>query len=464
MKRIFILLPISLCLVIILPGCNTFDTLLPATASATPASQSPRSPTTTEASSPTAEVATQTAEPIACPSLDAQVRAEMDLIEEQVVALRGLQPDARVERLLLTPSQLRQRVIDDFLADYSEEEAQDDARVLVLLGLLDPEFDLWNFYADLFSEQIAGFYDDTEEQMAIICGAGFKGPERITYSHEYTHALQDQIYDLEGGLGYNDELCDEDSERCAAIQALIEGDASLLEEQWLQIYATEEDFNELIEFMGELDTPVYDTAPRFIRQDFLFPYIAGRMFVEAMFRDGGWAAVDEAYRNPPQSTEQILHPERYPRDVPVRLVLPDLVSVLGDGWREIERNTLGEWYTQLVLNEFLPKADAVRASAGWGGDTYLALYNDAAEQGILILVTQWDRVTDVFEFADAFSDYGDTRFGGRQQATPYTSTWEGEGFFIYFDHISNQSVWILAPDAETAEALRQALTFPVQTE
>jgi hypothetical protein len=384
----------------------------------------------------------------------------MDAIEDQVAILRGIQSLRPVERVLLTQTQLRQRVMDDFLADYSEEEALTDARVLALFGLLEPDFDLWNFYADLYTEQIAGFYDDDGEEMAIICGADFGGPERITFAHEFTHALQDQLYDLEEGLGYNDEQCEADSERCAGVQALVEGDASLLEEQWFRTYATEDDLTELMDFYATFESPVYDSAPRFIREDLLFPYLAGRTFVQTLYLEGGWAAVDQAYLNPPLSTEQILHPERYPSDAPVWLEVPDLATALGGGWREIDRNVLGEWYTQLTLNEFLPKSDAAGAAEGWAGDYYLALLDEDSNRTALVLVTQWDTIGDQHEFDSAFRSYADARFGERLSSSTYEARWLGSVGFTLFERVSNQTLWILAPDEQIGRALRQAVAFP----
>jgi len=310
----------------------------------------PVEPTTApvEEQEPSEDVAVES-----CPPMDAETRAEMDSIESQVITLRGLQATTTVARILLTQDQLRQRVVDEFLADYSEAEADDDVLVLSLFGLLPEDFDMWNFYADLLTEQIAGFYDDTTKEMAVICGSGFGAMERITYAHEFDHALQDQNYDLEEGLGYDDELCDLDSERCAGIQALIEGDATLLQEQWMGTYATQEDLLEAMDYINNLDTPVYDSAPRFLRQDFLFPYQAGENFVQTIFRNGGgsWAAVDAVYQNPPSSTEQILHPERYPNDDPVKLVVPDALGVLGSDWSMKTRsgNGIPNWCSTSIF-------------------------------------------------------------------------------------------------------------------
>jgi hypothetical protein len=392
--------------------------------------------------------------------LDTETIAQMDQIEGQVRSLRGLHQTRQVERELLTQGELRQRVMDDFLADFTQEEAFADARVLAMLGLLEPDFDLWNFYADLYTEQVAGFYDSEDEKMTVICGADFGGSERITFAHEYTHALQDQTYDLEDGLGYNDDLCEADSERCAAIQALIEGDAFLLQEQWLRIYATEEDRADLVEFYADYESPVFDSAPRFLREDLLFPYMAGLDFVQALYLEGGWAAVDAAYLNPPLSTEQILHHENYPADTPIWLEVPDLSAALGDDWREIDRGVLGELYTQLTLNEFLPKAVAVDAAEGWGGDYYVAFYNEEKGLDAFVLVSQWDTMPDVHEFDAAFRDYGDARFGKREVSSSYEASWLGEAGYVLFERVSNQTLWIFAPETEISQALRQALPFP----
>jgi hypothetical protein len=403
---------------------------------------------------------TETPIPIGASSLDPDTLAQMDEIESQVVELRGLRSTAPVARTLLTTGELRQRVLDDFLADYSEEEAQDDARVLALLGLLEPNFDLLGFYLDLFTEQIAGYYDDELKEMYIVQGEGFKGPERLTYAHEFVHALQDQTYDLQDGLGFTDEACEEDSERCAGVQALIEGDATLLEEQWLRNFATPQDYLEIVEFIGTFEMPIYDSAPEFMKEDFIFPYSYGLDFVREIHLNGGWAAVDKAYANPPISTEQILHPELYPDDQPIILEAPDLVPILGEGWREIEQDVLGEWYTRLTLDEYLDDDVAELAAAGWGGDYYVAFYHDEREQGAFILMTLWDYSRDAEEFYLAFEEYGELRFGNGNLSA-ITSTWNSSEGQSLIERWGNQSLWILAPDAETLAGLREAIEFPL---
>jgi hypothetical protein len=170
--------------------------------------------------------------------------------------------------------------------------------------------------------------------MFVVKGSGFTGVERDTYAHEFTHALQDQHFDFKGKLNYSEESCQEDSERCAAIQSLIEGDATLTEMTWLQTYATQQDIMDLQSFYQSYQSPVFDSAPAYMKLDFMFPYDQGYTFVQSLFGQGGYAAIDKAFTNQnPLSTEQILHPNRYPSDTPIPVDLPELANTLGSDWK-----------------------------------------------------------------------------------------------------------------------------------
>jgi hypothetical protein len=382
----------------------------------------------------------------------------MDEIQQQVIELRGLQPNRSVERSLLTPDELREKVVSDFLNDYSEEEASDDAIVMSAFDLLEPDFDLIDFYIELYSEQIAGFYDDDTEEMYVVRGSGFQGPQRLTYAHEYTHALQDQNYDIEKGLKYTDELCESDSEHCAAIQALLEGDASLLELMWFSVHATEEDQREIMDFYEQFKSPIYDSAPEFMKQDFLFPYQYGQEFVQDLYESGGWDAVDEAYVNPPISTEQVLHPERYPDDQPVNVSLPDFSEVFGQGWRELDRGVMGEWSTYLILGfgmdvkERLTEEAAKSATEGWGGDAYVVYYSDDGSTA-MVLNTIWDTVQEAEEFSNQFEIYAGERFGDPVVSQSGHLAWDSPEGYNEFYIEGAETTWILAPDSDTAAAI-----------
>lgn len=396
------------------------------------------------------------------PPLD--INAQMDLIESQVSKLRGLEAKSAVQRGFLTNEQLNQRVLNDFFKDFTNEDEINQVRVLSLFGLLDKNFNLKQFYIDLYSEQIAGFYDQETKEMYVIKSGDFAGSQRMTYAHEYTHVLQDQIYDIQDGLKVNDDACKADSERCAAITALLEGDASLTEQRWFATNATQQDCTDVTNFYLTFQSPMFESAPAYMQQDFLFPYIQGKDFVKYLFEKGGQAAVDAAYKTVPLSSEQILHPGLYPDDIPQKVEIPDLLSVLGTDWKEIDRGEVGEWYTYLILayglnsEAQLSTDEAQKASNGWGGDSYVVYYNQATSQEAMVVKTTWDRVADADEFSQSFANYANLRFGSTAPADHLQ--WSTSDGIHAFSQNEATTYWIMAVDESQLKAILQELGIP----
>ena len=416
------------------------------------------SPTTAAQSTPEPLVLTATALPQTTPaSPEDAVSASMDEIEAQVSAIRGLELENPIPRKLLTEEELQAAVENDFFKDYTPEDAASDARVLSLLGLLPRDFDLLSFYRQLYSEQIAGYYDDEVKAMFVVKNSGFTGVERDTYAHEFTHALQDAAFDFNGALNYTDEACQEDSERCAALQSLIEGDATLTESLWLQNHATPQDIRDLQNFYANYESPVYDSAPAYMQEDFLFAYQQGLAFVQTLYDSGSYAAVDAAYTtSQPVSTEQIMHPNRYPADIPVKVELPDLSAALGSGWEESERNVMGEWYTWLILargadaESRLVDAKASAAAEGWGGDTYVVLENTASAESALLVRYLWDGSADSAEAKLAFESCLSLRLGRPDQAGIYAQ----DGIYSALRQDSQFGfTWLIADSRAALETL-----------
>ncbi len=407
-----------------------------------------------------------TPDPETAGTISPKILTEMELIQRQVIQERRLESAGVFTRTLFTPEQLRQHVLEDFLDDYTQDEMREDGIVLQAFGLLNADFDLYSFYLDLFSENIAGFYDNETKEMVVVQGSQFGGLERLTYAHEYTHALQDQNYDIRDGLDYNDESCERDSERCAALNALLEGDASLAEMNWFLEHATTQDRSDIFNFSDTFETPILDAAPAFIAEDFLFPYEEGFEFVQYLYDQGGWRAVDRAYADPPVSTEQILHPERYPDDRPVGLDLPSLESVLGDGWEALDQGVMGEWYTYLILahgldeRARLDEKEAAKAAEGWGTDAYLVYYNRERDVTVMIFQADWESQQDAQEFADSFQKYARDRFGRPVDRGSDFNAWQDGTEYHSLYHQGETTTWILGPDQETVEALWNWLNQP----
>ncbi len=360
--------------------------------------------------------------PTALPNTtDTDLAAQFAQIEKEVSTLRGLDLETPLRRESLTTAQLEQRVITEFFKDYTPQEAAEDETTLSLLGLLPEDFDLLDFYKKLYTEQIAGYYDNETKSMYVVADQGIGGMERSTYAHEFTHALQDATYDFEGGLGYSDEACENNSESCAALQALIEGDATYTQMAWLSEYATRQDILDLQSFVTTFKSPILDSAPAFMQDDMNFAYDQGSDFIKALLASDGDNAITAAFTSQkPVSTEQIMHPSRYPDDKPLAVTLPELANDLGSTWQEIDRETIGEWYTWLILaranNDGYRQIESLVSAAaeGWGGDQYAVLTdgNDSA----FVVTYQWDTSKDSDEAYKAFLTYTQLRFG-RQDAS-----------------------------------------------
>jgi len=412
--------------------------------------------------SPTIE-ATQEVSSTIESDLPEDLREAMSQIESQVAQLRGLEADESVDRALITSEDLQEIVTTEFFSEYTDEDARQDVLILSALGLLPESFNLKNFYHDLYSEQIAGFYDSETKEMYVVQGTGFGGYEKITYAHEYTHFLQDQVYGLDEGLGMNEESCEADSERCAAVQALVEGDATLTELLWFRSYATEQDYDDYNKAFEDYESPVLDSAPAYIAADLYFPYEYGYIFVQLLFNENGYDAVDAAYMNVPVSTEQILHPERYPNDTPINVALPDLTETLGEDWLLYDQNVMGEWYTYLILNKAydetyrLSETIAEEAAEGWGGDAYAFYLNDSTDEVVFVMDSIWDTPSDADEFADAFMDYADLRWENASSAVEGYPTWTSANGTVVFLHEGDRTLWVIAPDIEMLESILTVL-------
>jgi hypothetical protein len=280
------------------------------------------------------------------------------------------------------------------------------------------------------------------------------------------HALQDQYFSSDEGLLCSDEEYEQDSERCAARQALLEGEASLLELEWFFTFASTQDQQDIIDFYDNTESPVFESAPAYLQEDFIFPYFQGLDFTQALYDQGGWAALDAAYTNPPVSTEQILHPEKYPDEVPNAVELPDLGAVLGNGWELYEDNVMGEWFTYLILGfGFDPSArisenSAAQAAEGWGGDRYQVFFNREEDLIAMALVSTWDTNQDAVEFSDTFGDYADARYGVRNIDESQYISWETSSEAVIFLLEGDQTIWISAPELETAESLLNTILNP----
>lgn len=383
--------------------------------------------------------------------ISAEIEADRSEIEANVVEVRGLEPKEPVVVTLLSREELRLRIEEELLADYSAEEARNDAIVMSAFDFFSEDFDLYGFMLDLLSEEIAGFYDpETDEFVLISEDDEFDVLEKLTHAHEYVHALQDQHYDLENL--YDDTL---DSEASAALSALAEGDATMVQTIYIieGYLSTDELLAALTEAM-DIETPILDNAPPVMAREMMFPYLEGVSFVEALYMEGGFDAVDQAWEDPPQSTEHILHPQRYlDGDSPQVVALAPLTSTLGAGWQMIDEDIVGELYLREYLIQQLDDRAVDIAATGWGGDRYAIYWNDDAESLVMLLRLTWDTEVDGDEFINAYQEYPSGLFDTRSRKQPDGGfCWEGDGVICLYV-FDGDTIIIRAPNLDIASAI-----------
>jgi hypothetical protein len=255
----------------------------------------------------------------------------------------------------------------------TEEEALDEesrgeldryAGELRALGLASGELDLFEAYNKVADAGTLAFYDPTDERVRVRGTEMTVGLE-VTLVHELTHALQDQHFDLE-------HLADDDLDAGAqlALRALIEGDATRVEDGYVESELDEEQqtaYDE--EYAGELEASLDATAdvPSYVSASFGVPYALGAPFVLMLENQDGNGGVDDAFASPPDAEDDLFDPSSYlaeeDDDNDVELDLDDDLEPFDEG-------VLGSptWY--LMLAERIDPLVAFEAARGWGGDAY----------------------------------------------------------------------------------------------
>ena len=319
-------------------------------------------------------------------------------------------------------AEIERAVIKNLDEDTSPGDLHASEVMLKKLGLAPPDFQYRALMIRLLSEQVAGYYEPKTQQFHLADWIDIDG-QRPIMAHELTHALQDQHFNLRRFEHWPKG----DSDAELAAHALIEGDATLA----MAMYVASNPFRALafLKSMGAsgIATEELDKAPRALRETLLFPYQEGLNWTRALYKENGWKGVSDAFTTLPQSTEQVLHAEKYfAHEAPAKVTLPDLSPLLnGRGhrsevrsqksdpsltaphsplpsWKRIASDVNGEWSFYLILDQFLKSPiESRRAAAGWAGDRF-ALYENAKGEVVYVSVSVWDTENDAREFFDAY--------------------------------------------------------------
>jgi hypothetical protein len=328
--------------------------------------------------------------------------AAADEIARQVSALRGLAIKSPIARGVLSRDEIGAKLKERIAKEYTPGEVKAEARVLKRLGLLPADADYEKLILDLLMEQVAGFYDPFTAKLYIADWLPLE-MQRPALAHEIEHALQDQHFDLKR---FATPIKD-DGDRQLAHASLVEGDgtAVMLEFQAQSMGLPVDQLPDMIASIGKQmlqggmgTTPLFDKAPGFLKETLIFPYLGGLTFIESLRRQAPWTRVNEVFKDPPESTEQILHPEKYlAHERPVKVTAGPLASL--GARKELRRDVLGELEWKILFASKLDDAEAEKAAAGWGGDRLVAFADPAHPDAppAIVTLSAWDSETDAKE-------------------------------------------------------------------
>jgi hypothetical protein len=316
---------------------------------------------------------------------------------EAVERLRERKFKAPVVQKTIRREELRKYLTDQFARELPVS-LEDYLRVLDALELIENREGMADSLLKLFESQVLAFYDPATD----VYFALDKPPGGLEFNeflsgavaiHELTHALQDQHFRAGDRLLAMKGNADAQT----AYQAVLEGEAMLVMAAWL-FEQLGQDLDAMVgndalltslSMMSELNPGVPEGTPAYFVEGLKFPYLAGLRLVLMAYRRGGWEAVDSLHKNPPASTEQVLHAEKF--FAKAAEVVPAHIPPQKN--KNLMTDTMGEFGWRFLLGE--------EAASGWGGDS-VQVREGAGGALSVSIETIWDTEEDARQFAAAY--------------------------------------------------------------
>ena len=349
---------------------------------------------------------------------NAAIVATTEAVLKETSELRELSILKPVKSGAQSRTEIERMIIRNLDEESTPAELHASEVVLKALGLAPADFQFRPFLIKLLTEQVAGYYDPKAQQFYLADWIDLEGQKPVM-AHELTHALQDQHFNLRRF----EKWPKGDSDAELAAHALIEGDATLA----MTLYMAKNPLVALafIRSLGSESaaSEQYKQAPRVIRESLMFPYEEGSAWATQLYKRGGWQMVSDSFNKLPQSSEQILHVDKYfSYEAPVKVTLPDVKTILGPSWKRIDTDVNGEWGLYLILDEFINDSEqSKRAAAGWAGDRMIAYEGSRPDQVFLVQLTAWDTENDSREFFDAYAKRTRRRYAEAQSSETSSS-------------------------------------------
>lgn len=341
-----------------------------------------------------------------------------DEVLAQMSQILGLPIKEPLKKTLRSKEEIREFLIREEKEDRTDAQRYADTKMLEAFGLIPRGFPLDSFMLDVLTDQVAGLYDPKGKEFYIADWIPVD-EQREVMSHELTHALEDQSFHIDPWIKAarpNDdaELARDAVSEGSALAAMV--DYAFRDEK-LGVRDIP-DVSLLIRSgaVAQMDKdPKLSKAPLCIRDQLLFPYLAGTMFTQAFLKaHSGWADLKLIFENPPVSTQQILHPDLYLKGVtPKEVKLPDWGSVAPADWKLLEENTMGEFGLEEILKQFRDEKIADELSPAWAGDRYAVFEDAKAKQNPLVFFLALDSPESAARFFGQYSEALENKYPAR---------------------------------------------------
>ena len=332
-----------------------------------------------------------------------------DEVLSQMSVLLDLPIKEPLKKTLRSKDEIRQYLIREEKEDRTDAERYADAKCLEAFGLIPKGFPLDSFMIDILTDQVAGLYDPKGKEFYIADWIPVD-EQREVMSHELTHALEDQSFHIDPWIKAarpNDdaELARDSVSEGSALAAMV--DYAMRDEK--MGVRDLPDVSLLIRSgaVAEMDKdPKLSEAPLSIRDQLLFPYLAGTTFTQQFLKaHDGWGDLKLIFENPPISTQQILHPDLYLKGVlPKEVKLPDWKIAAPPEWKLLEENVIGEFGLGEILKQFIDEKTSESLAPAWEGDRY-AVFEDAKTKDLkLVFLLALDNAEDAARFFGLYSE------------------------------------------------------------
>lgn len=390
-----------------------------------------------------------------------------DEVLEQMSKLLDLPIKQPLKKSIRSKDEIRAYLIKQENEDEPPEKRYADQRALEAFGLIPKNFPLDSFLLDILTDQVAGLYDPKQQEFYIADWIPVE-QQRSVMSHELTHALDDQYFQIDSWL--KAARPNDDAEM--ARDAVVEGSAvaAMLDYALLDQKVSVRELPDVTALvragaLGEMeDDPKLKTAPLYIRDDLLFPYLAGLGFSQQFLKaHSGWNDFKFVFQNPPVSTQQILHPALYLAEKkPEEVVLPDVKKIVPDGWRELDENVMGEFGLEEILKQQAGQDQAERISPAWMGDRYAIFENEKTKQTLLILLLALDSGEHAANFLNAYAEVLQKQFpshGPLFRRANYVQ-FRADQAAVFLRCIGRVCLSIRGAERQTLDRMNRALGWP----